>query len=132
MCRRLLRHIEPRRTLKGKKFYGEEHNLEPSKNVEIQENLNEEWCPMSDLNRRLGVLETPALRSADSCERQSRSCTELIADYWRQRWLLNRLRKPGVIEEVARHTCVYPIQHGAQVVLPSDEDGVFLPQEAAV
>jgi hypothetical protein len=46
--------------------------------------------------------------------------TELIADYWRQRWLLKRLRKPGLLNEIARHTCVYPIRHGAQVEIPSD------------
>jgi len=46
--------------------------------------------------------------------------TELIADYWRQRWLLKRIAKPGLLDEVARHTCVYPIRHGAQVEMPSD------------
>lgn len=48
--------------------------------------------------------------------------TELLADYWRQRWLLKRLQKFGVLEEVQRHTCVYPIQHGAQVKLPLKND----------
>jgi len=33
--------------------------------------------------------------------------TELIADYWRQRWLLKRIAKPGLLDEVATHTCVY-------------------------
>jgi len=46
--------------------------------------------------------------------------TELIADYWRQRWLLKRIAKPGLLDEVARHTCVYPIRHGAQVEMPDD------------
>jgi hypothetical protein len=46
--------------------------------------------------------------------------TELIADYWRQRWLLKRIMKPGLLDEVARHTCIYPIRHGAQVQMPSD------------
>jgi hypothetical protein len=49
--------------------------------------------------------------------------TELLGDYWRQRWLLKRLQKVGVLEEVQRHTCVYPIQHGAQVKLPVENDG---------
>jgi hypothetical protein len=51
--------------------------------------------------------------------------TELIADYWRQRWLLKRLSKPGVIDEVARHTCVYPIRHGAQVEIPRNGDNAL-------
>lgn len=48
--------------------------------------------------------------------------TELLADYWRQRWLLRRLEKPGILEEVAKHTVVYPIRHGAQVQLPRERD----------
>jgi hypothetical protein len=47
--------------------------------------------------------------------------TEMLADFWRQRWLLNRLMKPGILEEVSKHTVVYPIKHGAQVVLPDDK-----------
>ena len=46
--------------------------------------------------------------------------TELLADFWRQRWLLKRLEKLGILDEVATHTVVYPIRHGAQVVLPND------------
>lgn len=46
--------------------------------------------------------------------------TELIADYWRQRWLLKRISKPGLLADVARHTCVYPMRHGAQVEIPAD------------
>ncbi|MBI3304251.1 MAG: DUF4338 domain-containing protein [Deltaproteobacteria bacterium] len=51
--------------------------------------------------------------------------TELLADYWRQRWLLRRLEKPGLLEEVAKHTVVYPIRHGAQVRLPPEQDGTM-------
>jgi hypothetical protein len=51
--------------------------------------------------------------------------TELIADYWRQRWLLKRLSKPGVLDEVARHTCVYPIRHGAQVEISRNGDNLL-------
>jgi Druantia protein DruA len=47
--------------------------------------------------------------------------TELLAEFWRRRWLLNRLEKPGILDEVAKHTVVYPIRHGAQVTLPDDE-----------
>ena len=51
--------------------------------------------------------------------------TELIADFWRQRWLLKRLSKEGVLDEVARHNCVYPIRHGAQVQLPKIDGDVL-------
>jgi uncharacterized protein DUF4338 len=52
--------------------------------------------------------------------------TELIADFWRQRWLLKRIRaKSDVLKEVARHTCVYPIRHGAQVKMPSSSEGLL-------
>jgi hypothetical protein len=46
--------------------------------------------------------------------------TESLADFRRQRWLLKRLEKPGILDEVAKHTVVYPIRHGAQVLLPKD------------
>lgn len=46
--------------------------------------------------------------------------TEMLADFWRQRWLLNRLEKPGILDEVSNHTVVYPIKHGAQVALPEE------------
>ena len=47
--------------------------------------------------------------------------TEMLADFWRRRWLLNRLDKPGILDEVAMHTVIYPIKHGAQVKLSDDE-----------
>ena len=46
--------------------------------------------------------------------------TEMIADFWRQRWLLSRLEKSGILDEVSKHSLVYPIRHGAQVILPAD------------
>ena len=51
---------------------------------------------------------------------QTRVChrTELLADFWRRRWVLKRLSKPGILEEIARHTYTYPIRHGAKVPLP--------------
>jgi hypothetical protein len=51
--------------------------------------------------------------------------TELLADFWRQRWLLKRLEKPGILDEVSKHTVVYPIRHGAQVELPKDPNESF-------
>ncbi len=46
--------------------------------------------------------------------------TQMLADFWRRRWVLNRLDKPGILDEVSKHTVVYPIKHGAQVVLPDE------------
>jgi hypothetical protein len=51
--------------------------------------------------------------------------TELIADFWRQRWLLKRLSKERVLDDVARHNCIYPIRHGAQVELPKIDGDVL-------
>jgi Domain of unknown function (DUF4338) len=67
----------------------------------------------------LGMADTPKYLITPTHMRQK---TELIADFWRQRWLLNRLKKPGVLDDVARHTCVYPIRHGAQVEVPAVEE----------
>lgn len=67
----------------------------------------------------LGMSDTPKYLVTPTRVRQK---TELIADFWRQRWLLNRLKKPGVLDEVGRHTCIYPIRHGAQVEVPEVED----------
>jgi hypothetical protein len=44
--------------------------------------------------------------------------TEGIANFWRGRWLAQRIEKPEVIDSVAAHTLTYPITHGARVVLP--------------
>jgi hypothetical protein len=46
--------------------------------------------------------------------------TEMLADFWRRRWLLNRMEKPGILEQVPNHTVVYPVRHGAQVMLPGE------------
>lgn len=44
--------------------------------------------------------------------------TERIADFWRRRWLSKRIARPGILEEAAKHTLAYPINHGAVVSLP--------------
>lgn len=48
--------------------------------------------------------------------------TELLAEFWRHRWAVKRLEKPGILEEISKHTVVYPIRHGAQVALPRETD----------
>jgi hypothetical protein len=48
---------------------------------------------------------------------RDRTRTEMLTDFWRQRWLLKRIEKPGILDEVSKHTVVYPIRHGAKVAL---------------
>ncbi len=71
----------------------------------------------------LGMSDSPRYLIPQTREKYR---SELLADFWRQRWLLKRLYKPGILEEVARHTCVYPIQHGAQVQLPHNDQEALL------
>jgi len=52
---------------------------------------------------------------------EPRMRTRQLGDFWRRRWLSNRLNKAGILEEVRRHTLVYPIHHGAQVPIADDE-----------
>lgn len=47
--------------------------------------------------------------------------TELLAEFWRRRWLVRRITRDGIIEEVTKHTLSYPISHGARVILPPED-----------
>lgn len=59
----------------------------------------------------------PLARSAESTER--------LAEFWRKRWLAGRVTRPGILDEVEKHTLSYPISHGARVTLPKDPQGEF-------
>jgi hypothetical protein len=48
--------------------------------------------------------------------------TAAIIDFWRERWLMQRIERAEVIEDVARHSLTYPVRHGARVRLPSRAD----------
>jgi hypothetical protein len=48
--------------------------------------------------------------------------TSAIIDFWRERWLMHRIERGEVIEDVARHRLTYPVRHGARVRLPSRAD----------
>ena len=50
--------------------------------------------------------------------RSPKKQTQRIGAYWRSRWLSPRITRPGILEEVAKHTLAYPIRHGAVVSLP--------------
>jgi hypothetical protein len=41
--------------------------------------------------------------------------TAAIGKWWRERWLRHRITSDEVLEEVARHTRVHPVTHGARV-----------------
>jgi hypothetical protein len=44
--------------------------------------------------------------------------TATITRWWCQRWLLHRIERDDVLDRVAQHNFVYPIRHGARVILP--------------
>lgn len=44
--------------------------------------------------------------------------TSGIAAWWRERWLRGRIQNDAILEEVAKHTHVRPMRHGARVALP--------------
>jgi hypothetical protein len=46
--------------------------------------------------------------------------TNVISDWWRERWLARRIDQDAVLKEVASHTLVRPVRHGARVQLPPD------------
>ena len=48
--------------------------------------------------------------------------TGAIIDFWRERWLMHRIDRAEVVEDVARHGLTYPVRHGARVRLPSRAD----------
>jgi hypothetical protein len=64
-------------------------------------------------------------------QRASEETTKLIADYWQRRWLYGRIHRPEILERVARHTLVSPVQHGARVSLPKlfEEEPLLFNQE---
>lgn len=48
--------------------------------------------------------------------------TRALGAWWRKRWLAQRIQSEDVLADVARHTLVHPIVHGARVTLPTDDD----------
>ncbi len=66
----------------------------------------------------LGLQSTPKYFLPSKSPKRS---TQMLGEYWRRRWLLGRIARPGILEEVAKHTLSYPISHGARVQLPNDD-----------
>ncbi len=67
----------------------------------------------------LGLEDTPdylfSLTGADA--------TAAVSEWWRERWLSPRIERHHVLEEVAAHTLVRPVRHGARVELPAEAAG---------
>lgn len=55
--------------------------------------------------------------------------TKALVSFWLRRWLVPRIRRPGILDKVAEHTLSYPVEHGARVVTlepePEDEATTF-------
>jgi len=51
-----------------------------------------------------------------------RETTRKIAEFWMRRWLAVRIENEDVLKAVERHSVVYPLEHGAKVVLPRVEE----------
>jgi hypothetical protein len=59
------------------------------------------------------------------------AATARIAAWWRERWLRHRIASEDVLAEVARHTLVRPVRHGARVVVPPPTDQQLLFEDPA-
>jgi hypothetical protein len=44
--------------------------------------------------------------------------TELIGEWWTERWLKKRICREDILADVARHRLTHPIRHGARVPVP--------------
>jgi len=52
----------------------------------------------------------------------SEEVTRRISDFWMARWLSMRVENQDMLARVERDTLVYPIDHGARVVLPVEDE----------
>ncbi|HUC79466.1 MAG TPA: Druantia anti-phage system protein DruA [Flavisolibacter sp.] len=57
---------------------------------------------------------------------KARTRSDLIANYWTKRWLLNRITNPEILERVSGHSLAYPVTHGARVPMVAEENGLTL------
>lgn len=58
-------------------------------------------------------------------QREPRAVSESLAEFWRRRWLSNRIQSPAVLNQVAEHRLDFPITHGARVDLPDDDEDEY-------
>lgn len=60
-------------------------------------------------------------------QKRQKLITESIANYWKKRWLANRIMNDEVLERVAKNTLDYPVTHGARVQMKeTDVDDIQL------
>jgi len=52
--------------------------------------------------------------------RSAKKHTAALGAFWRKRWLSQRIIRPGILDDVAKHSLSHPVKHGARVRLPSD------------
>lgn len=52
--------------------------------------------------------------------------TQLIAQFWQERWLASRLLQPAILDRVKGHSLAYPVKHGARVhsSVSANENGI--------
>jgi Domain of unknown function (DUF4338) len=58
--------------------------------------------------------------------KHGKTATEALTAFWRRRWLARRIEATEVLQDVERHTLVYPVTHGARVppdVITAEDDG---------
>ena len=75
----------------------------------------------------LGRSNTPVFLLPQSHPRKR---SELIADYWRRRWLSKRIQNEKILADIEGHELTYPVTHGARVPLSqgfedTEEDPLF-------
>lgn len=67
----------------------------------------------------LGVDDIPAYYLP---LKNPKEATEKIAAWWTSRWLLKRIERKEVLEDLEKHRQTYPVKHGARVPLGSRPD----------
>ena len=53
--------------------------------------------------------------------------TRLIAEWWTERWLANRIQNEDILSHLARHQLTYPVRHGARITVPEDAEQPLFP-----
>ena len=56
-------------------------------------------------------------------QRSPRAVTAGLVGFWLRRWLSKRIDRPDVLRDVEQHSLIFPIRHGARIVLPPSPAG---------
>jgi len=68
----------------------------------------------------LGIAERPQYLIP---RKDARIQTEQLAAFWRRRWLLARVTKPEILDQLRKHTVAFPVTHGARVPMAASNQG---------